>query len=89
MYIFIMGLCTVSSLLLVDIRKKKRYCISSLDCTATRWEKPGNSFQVKSVNYEESINLYIRLRGPPIYQTISYRNMVKDIILNSILILIY
>lgn len=89
MYIFIMGLCTVSSLLLLVDIKKNRYCISSLDCTAALWEKPGNSFKVKSANYEGSINLYIRLRGPPIYQTSSYRNMVKDIILNSILILIY
>lgn len=39
MYIFIMGLCTVS-LLLLSLEKRK--CIRSLDCTAIPWEKSGH-----------------------------------------------
>lgn len=40
-----MGLCTVSALLLL---LEKRKCISSLDCTATHWEKSGNFESFKS-----------------------------------------
>lgn len=87
-----MGLCTVSSLLLLSKNKRKKKkrvenCISSLDCTATDWEKSGRRKKTFTFTHNiqkpqtmkdtdtykyKYINIYISLCRPINYLSVNF-----------------